>query len=451
MSNLIPLVNQHPAYSTYLRKWSRCRDAAEGSDAVKDAGEKYLPRLTGQSDADYRAYKERGLYVNVTGRTLNSLTGLITNRQPELIIPPRMEEHFHDTDNRGTEFPQLLRWCINDVLLVGRLGLLVDFPADGGRGYVNAYAAENIVNWGIDNNTYKLNMVCLEEHLYEPVSFPVAGTNGLQIGMQAFTRIRVLFIDNDGFYRVHTFRHKPVPSGSSIISLELEQDIRPTIGDRRIDYIPFTFITPFGIDSAVYKPPMLDIADVNLSHYRSSVDLEHGRHYTALPVPIVSGIETDKELRLGSQTAWILPAADAKAYFLEFKGEGLKSLEQALKEKMEQMALFSTRLMDTSTRGSESPDSVRIRQSSDAATLVDIARAVETGLNRAYTTLCDLEGIEEEVKVSLNKNFLSVKLTAAELKELTAAYLEGAIDEATYLYNLQKGDIKPPKGELNGS
>jgi len=107
--------------------------------------------------------------------------------------------------------------------------------------------------------------------------------------------------------------------------------------------------------------------------------------------------------------------------------------------------------MDTSTRGSESPDSVRIRHASDAATLVDIARAVENGLTRSFTILKDLEGHDGELAIRLNKNFLAMKLTAAELRELTKSYLEGAIDQQTYLWNLQRGDLTPPTGETNAA
>lgn len=445
---VIPFAQRHPQYDKFLSKWTRCRDAADGTDAVKEKGELYLPRLHGQTTAEYNAYKKRALYVNVTARTLNSLVGLVTHRAPDLIYPPAMEAHFKDVDNRGTEFPQLFRWCVNDVLLVGRIGLFVDFPVEGGRGYINAYAAENIINWGIDNRTYKLNMVLLQEHLYEPASTILEGQ---EFSLTSVLRIRALFLDKNGVYRVRVYKQKARGGNPSTISLEFEEEFTPNINGRPLDFIPFTFITPFGIDTALYKPPMLDIADINLSHYRSSADLEHGRHFTALPVPVVSGLDSDKELRIGSQTAWILPDPAAKAYYLEFEGKGLESLEKALKEKMEQMALFSTRLMDTSTRGSESPDSVKMRHASDAATLVDIARAVENGLTRSFTILKDLEGHDGELVIRLNKNFLAMKLTAAELRELTKSYLEGAIDQQTYLWNLQRGDLTPPTGETNAA
>ena len=49
----------HPEYNASLPAWSRARDVLAGEDAVKAAGEKYLPRLDSQSDEEYAAYKAK--------------------------------------------------------------------------------------------------------------------------------------------------------------------------------------------------------------------------------------------------------------------------------------------------------------------------------------------------------------------------------------------------------
>ena len=43
----------HPEYDASLPAWQRARDVLAGEDAVKAAGEKYLPRLDSQSDEEY--------------------------------------------------------------------------------------------------------------------------------------------------------------------------------------------------------------------------------------------------------------------------------------------------------------------------------------------------------------------------------------------------------------
>ena len=45
----------HPDYDASALDWSRARDVLSGEDAVKAAGEKYLPRLDTQTDDEFAA------------------------------------------------------------------------------------------------------------------------------------------------------------------------------------------------------------------------------------------------------------------------------------------------------------------------------------------------------------------------------------------------------------
>jgi len=48
----VPVNATHPDYDFALPDWLRARDVLVGKDAVKSAGEKYLPRLDSQSDEE---------------------------------------------------------------------------------------------------------------------------------------------------------------------------------------------------------------------------------------------------------------------------------------------------------------------------------------------------------------------------------------------------------------
>jgi len=425
---------KHPDYDKFNKKWRRSRDCIEGSDEVKARRTEYLPKLTGQDTAEYNAYLKRALFVSMADRTLTGLVGLMTEREPTIEAPDEMKPYFEDTDNQGTSFNELYRFIIKEIWLMGRVGLLIDFPIEGGRAYTVPYSAENILNWNTDPELRTLEMLVLQEIKFWP------HPNTIHF-ISRFNEFRLLRVDQTtGQYAGEIWRRSTVDR--VLGSLTRRAIIQPTVRGEPLDIIPFTFITPEGIKTDLVKPPMLDIVDVNLSHYRTSADLEHGRHFTALPVPVVSGVDATEPLRVGSEQAWILPPHQAKAMYLEFTGQGLQSLETALKEKSDQMAIFSTRLMDTSTKGSESPDNVRIRHSSDAANMTRIAFTIENALNRHYNMIKEMEGISgEAVKITLNKHFLDPRMPASELREIVKAFTEGAINEETLIFNLQRGDI----------
>lgn len=346
----------------------------------------------------------------------------MTRRTPT-VNQEGMDAYFDDTSLNSKSFPELFIDTSTEVLTVGRYGLLADVGIDGGRAYIATYTSENILNWRYDEYG-TLNMVVLREMVM--VADP-----------------------NDPFELVETTQYRVLELLGSVYTVTIynqdEEPIRQIVPSRRglaMNFIPFVAVTPFGVSIDPEKPPILDIVDVNLSQYMTSADLENGRHFVALPTPVITGAESEAKLKVGGTTAWVISNDKAKAYYLEFQGQGLQSLEKAMVEKTSQMAQFSSRLMDTSTRGSEAAETVRLRHSADSATLSSVAVAAESAFNIVFGWVADFDRLEQPT-IELNKEFLDTKLTPAELKALTDSYVSGAIDLETYIYNLERGELLP--------
>src|SRR5689334_7628411 len=83
----MPVNSLNPQYEEMIAAWSRARDVFAGEDAVKAAGERYLPRLDSQTDDEYAAYRARGSFFNATARTAEGYIGLIYRRAPFIKVP----------------------------------------------------------------------------------------------------------------------------------------------------------------------------------------------------------------------------------------------------------------------------------------------------------------------------------------------------------------------------
>src|SRR4030095_1518330 len=83
----MPVNATHPDYDFGLPGWLRARDVLAGEEAVKSAGEKYLPRLDSQSDEEFLAYRKRASFFNATARSAEGFVGLIFRRAPFIKIP----------------------------------------------------------------------------------------------------------------------------------------------------------------------------------------------------------------------------------------------------------------------------------------------------------------------------------------------------------------------------
>src|SRR3954466_10481248 len=122
------VVEKHPAYLANCERWARARDAAAGQDAIHAKGPAYLPKLKGQTDDEYNAYKGRALYYNATGRTVDGMSGLIFRRPPVIELPEAAAYLEDDIDTAGTPLVGLCENAIEELLQVGRVGLMTEYP-----------------------------------------------------------------------------------------------------------------------------------------------------------------------------------------------------------------------------------------------------------------------------------------------------------------------------------
>ena len=118
----MPVNSMHSDYlaNTGVRK--RSRDVLSGEDAVKAAGEEYLPRLDSQSDEEFRAYVKRASFFNATSRTAEGYLGMIFRRELLVKSVGIPEGLLADVDLAATPLNGYAKRVVNEVVAVGRCG-----------------------------------------------------------------------------------------------------------------------------------------------------------------------------------------------------------------------------------------------------------------------------------------------------------------------------------------
>jgi len=224
----------------------------------------------------------------------------------------------------------------------------------------------------------------------------------------------------------------------------LEETIVPEVSGSPLEQIPFQFFGPENLQPAVQKPPLLDLIDINKSHYHNSADLENGRHFTGIPTPIFSGFNVDKMV-LGSKTAVVSTDPASRAYFLEFTGAGLSSLENGMAEKENMMATMGARLLEGRRKGVEAAETARIRQAGETSLLASLTNVCSDGLTRClkWFNAWDTNG-STEIEYMLNTDFIDDQLQSTDVVNYVSAYLQGGISFDTLYYLLQKGEASVP-------
>ena len=438
----MPIDTKHPAYLEMQPEWEMCRDVTAGSRRIKKKGVVYLPQLSGQDNSDYEKYKTRALFYGAASRTVQGLVGSVFRKEPVITPEPNVEKIKFVTP-KGETLPMFLRKVVSEVITTGRYGVFVDSPSDEESDdcFLLGYPAESIINWRTITNkgVEVLVSVVLEEKEMRQKS------NGDMYEYDTWTIYRHLYlVMTDGVFefRVDIWEKDPTADDSKPVH---KKTIIPQVRGKSVSHIPFYFVNPLNSTSDVERSPIADVCDVNISHYNSSADLEHGRHFTALPTAWVAGFDLDegKQLTIGSQTAWVSNNTDAKAGYLEFKGQGLMALEHALKEKESLMAILGARFLEDTKKNVESFETHQIRKGGEISILASIANATSLAMDRALEWWSYCKGYSPPVQILLNTDFNPVKMSPSELKEQVAAWQAGAISWETFVYNLKNGELIP--------
>lgn len=429
----MPQSTQHPEYLKHQPMWTRCRDAYDGTDAIRAKGAIYLPLLSEQTQDEYKAYQNRAVFFGAMERTVQGLAGAAIHKPFDFKLPASLAYMEDDCTQTSMRLIEFIKWMVTEELVDGRLGILVDRPAvepggKEGNPYFVPYRAAQIINWDTENTPPQWYM--LEECYYEEDE-----TDPYR--QAECKRWRELRLENGQY---HVFIHtKKADAGTE--AWETEEQPQPTLRGKPLEYIPFVVVNAGSIGVSCSKPPLLALVDINLSHYCNSADLEHGRHYCGLPTPYICGADPQTKLKIGSSHAWVFDSDKAKVGFLEFTGQGLGALVTAMEEKERQMAVLGARMLEGQKAGVEAAETVKIRQMGDVFTLAGVNASVADGLELALSYADRwLGGSGTEAEVTPNTDFIDFTIAAQEITALVTALQADAISLDTFLWNLKRGE-----------
>lgn len=458
----MPVNNSHAEYTQNRYKWKRCRDVIAGRDAIIQQSrvdirykgtlynpvylpDVYLPRLSNQTEAEYIAYQERAGFFNATGRTLDAFTGMIFSKDPQWNLPTAIEPFTEDITLSAINLREFSEQVVEQQIAVGRVGIMADYPAQSPIGitvaaaeamnirpFLRMYKAETILNWRTStvNGANVLTMVVLQETVERMID---------EFTFEEVVQYRVLDLTPEG-YRVRVINQDD----------ELISETYPLMMGQPMRFIPFLILGASSCEAAVQKPPLLDLVDTNLAHYRNSADYEHGLHFTGLPTPYVAGVQLSEgqTLSIGSMSAWVFPDPQAKADYLEFKGDGLETLRNALKDKEQRMAVLGARMLAEDKRSTEAFGTIELRTAGERSVLASISRAASDAMTRALNWLAMWVGAPAECEFALNTDFGASRMQPQMLTALVGAYQSDTLPLSVLFDNLQRGEIVRPDMEF---
>ena len=457
------ITTKHPMLEVVLEQIRRSRDTHAGTDAVKQTApiysnvvnstdEEYLPKLNGQDKKQYSSYKKRAVFYGAMSRTVTALVGAIDRKPPEVTGADSINEFMKDVTGTGISLDEFLKDIEEEVMISGRVVICVDRKnsADN-RPYLVWYKSEDCINWFSEQYTdfdQRLTGMIFREGYYD-----IDDDNKYkQVQLDQYREFTMV----KGKVTVNIWRQKNkdkrIGENNSFIGkeekpqYEITETYTLTNRGKSLGFIPCVSVVSDGSPFEVPQPPLLDLVDVNLAHYRNSADYEHGMHWTALPTPVLTGLNgKDSKISIGSGSAIILPDPQSSAMFLEFSGQGLSTIKTAMDHKEMMMSALGARMLASRMDQSTSAEVARINYSGETASLSNVARSMSRGMTRLLKMVAMWENNKghEGIEVHLNEDYVDTKLVGADLTALMAAYQGGAISLDSLIWNMASGELLP--------
>lgn len=401
------------------------RDCWAGNTRIHDKSTTYLPQNPGEDPQNYRVRLQRAVFFNVFRNTIEGLVGYVFRADPKLgdDVPAPIVALWENIDNAGTHGDVWLRERMTDSMTAGHGAIFVEYPKTDGqqtagqeqRGEARPYwlpvLKENMLNWRTvveDGRTLLRQLVLRECTWVEEGEF----------GMKEQTRYRVLYRERTAAGVEVGFRLLEINDRKQVV--EVGRGDYPTLKE-----IPVAEIRTAGSKSLFESdPPFLDLAYLNLAHYRQWSDYDTSIHKTCVPIYWEAGVDMTEvpqdgspapKLILGPSSARRSTNPAFKVGYASHDGAALGSCKASLDDLKQDMAALGLAALASQKRVAETAQAKELDKGATDSALAVNARGLADATERALQFTAQLMGLPSGGSIEINRDYGEQGMDAAKM------------------------------------
>ena len=441
-----------------VRGWEIMKAVSQGTEYLRANSEAFLPL---EPREDYEAYLSRvnrAVFSPYTQRLIRAATGLILRKPITIVGDPYWTDVFvKDVDGCGSDLDEYARRLLICALTYGHSHSLVDFPAPTGakslaeereqnrRPYWIEIDPTDIYGWRLDRevNYGKLIQVRIAEKAVVPSG---------EFGEKVFDQVRVI---EPGEYRI--YRKKEAKKdlidveGSAYAgnfdSAANENDYELVSGgDFSLGEVPLVTVYAGKTDTMTSKPPLLDIAYLNLAHFQRQADLIHSLHVASQPMLVLEGWDDQtKDMAISVNYAMATQPGN-KVYYVEPASSAFEAQSAEIQELQLQMATLGISTLSQQKFVAESADARRLDRVDTNSMLSMVSLDLEQKIQKSFDLSAKYLGLEPpEIKIS--RDFDIDRLIGQDITALTSLFDQSVIDREEFRDILVQGEVLPAATE----
>ena len=440
-----------------LKGWEIMKAVTLGTEYLRENSEAFLPVEPREDFTAYLARVNRAVFSPYTQRLIRAATGLILRKPISLIGDTYWTDVFaKDVDGCGSDLDEYARRSLICALTYGHSHTLVDFPAPTGakslaeerslnrRPYWIEVDPANVYGWRLDRESNYGNLI--QVRIGEK-----AVVHDGEFGEKVYDQIRVI---EPGRYRI--FRQKETTkdmyvggapnTGNFEAPIEAKDYELVESGDFSLGEVPLTTVYAGKTDTMTSKPPLLDIAYLNLSHFQRHAALIHSLHVASQPMLVLEGWDDQtKDMAISVNYAMATQPGN-KVYYVEPASSAFEAQAAEIEELQRQMATLGISTLSQQKFVAETADARRLDRMDTNSMLSIVAIDLEQKLQKSFDLSASYLGMEApEVKV--NRDLDIERLIGQDITALTTLFEQNVIDREEFRDILVQGEVLPEATE----
>ena len=420
-SNVTHVNDPNAAWINQEPHWILLEDLVGGTYEMRRKHRRYLPQEVRELDESYDRRLARSVCPPFVQRLERMLAGMLSRKPVRLNdTSDQIREQLFDIDLLGNDLNVWTYETTRKMVRYGHVGVLVDAPAAGelGRPYWVTYTPRDILGWRseLSDGIQKLTMLRLAEKITQPDG---------EFGEKVVDQIRVL---TPGEFKIYRRDAKA--------DFELVDE-----GTTSTSEIPFSVAYANRLGYLESRPPLEDIAELNLKSYQVQSDLDNQLHISAVPMLAFFGFPSAaEEVSAGPGEAIAFPA-EGRAEYIEPAGQSFDAQFERLRQIEQQINALGLAAVLGQKLSAETAASKQIDRSQGDSTMLAIAQQMQDMIDGCLRFHAEYLGDTQPGSSYVNRDFLGQRLDAQDVSSLLQLYTAGTITQKTLLDRLSEGEI----------
>ena len=415
-------VNQQP-------HWMLIEDLMGGTYEIRRRHRRYLPQEPRELDESYDRRLSTSICPPYYQRLERMLAGMLTRKPVRLNdTSDQIREQLFNVDLAGADLNVWTYETARKMIRYGHVGVLVDAPRDGGRPYWSSYTPRDVLGYRTEviDGEQRLTQLRLSETVILPDG---------EYGEKQVQQVRVL---TPGEFKVFQQDEK---NGDFRVVDE---------GRTSLSRIPFSVAYANKVGTFESRPPLEDIAQLNLKSYQIQSDLDNQLHISAVPMLAFFGFPSAaEEVTAGPGEAIAFPS-DGRAEYISPPSDAFKSLFERLQQIEHQINELGLSAVLGQKLSAETAEAKRIDRSQGDSTMMVIAQNMQDMIDNCLQYHAEFLGDRQPGSSYVNRDFLGTRLEPQEIQALLQLYTAGTITQETLLMQLSEGEVLGDDFDVDG-